>query len=81
MATFTNSKLYDKRVEKGFTRPQLAEKAEVSWETIKAYEVKGATPSLQVALKIAKALDETVEYLFGNIIESDDDKLDIAENQ
>lgn len=67
----TNAKLYDKRVEKKLSRPQLAEFAEVSWETIKAYEVKGATPSLTVALKIAKALDTTVEDLFGTLIEAD----------
>ena len=65
----TNAKLYDKRVESRLSRPQLAEIAEVSWETIKAYEVKGASPSLHVALKIAKALDTTVEYLFGTLIE------------
>lgn len=67
----TNSKLYLKRTEKGITRPQLAESVEVSWETIKAYEVKGASPSLQVALKIAKALDSTVEELFGTAIEEE----------
>lgn len=67
----TNAKLYDKRVEKKLSRPQLAEFAEVSWETIKAYEVKGATPSLTVALKIAKALDTTVEDLFGTLIEAE----------
>ena len=65
----TNATLYNKRLEKKLTRPQLAEFAEVSWETVKAYEVKGATPSLQVALKIAKALDTTVEDLFGMLIE------------
>lgn len=58
------SKLQEARMERGFTRPQLAEKAGVSWETIKSYEVKGATPSLPVALKIAHALDKTVDELF-----------------
>ena len=67
----TNANLYNRRIEKKLSRPQLAAFAEVSWETIKAYEVKGATPSLQSALKIAKALDTTVESLFGTIIETD----------
>jgi DNA-binding XRE family transcriptional regulator len=52
------------REEKRFTRPQLAEKAEVSWETIKAYEVKGAYPSIHVAFRIAKALECNVDDLF-----------------
>ena len=66
----TNATLYNKRVEKKMTRPQLAVHAGVSWETIKAYEVKGATPSLVVAMRIAKGLDTTVEYLFGKLIET-----------
>lgn len=52
------------REQKRFTRPQLAEFAEVSWETIKAYEVKGAYPSIHVAFKIAKALECSVDELF-----------------
>lgn len=68
----TNEVLYNRRTALNLTRPQLAEKVNVSWETIKAYEVKGATPSLQVALKIAKALDTSVEYLFGSLIEAEE---------
>ena len=49
---------------KGLSRPALAEKVGVSWETIKAYEVKGAFPSLKVAFKIAKELDVKIDDLY-----------------
>ena len=64
------NKLQEKRVEEGLTRPQLAEKAGVSWETIKAYEVKGALPSLTVALKIAETLKCKVEDIFSYVAET-----------
>lgn len=65
----SKNNLQEARTEKHLTRAQLAELVGVSWETIKAYEAKGATPSLQVALKIAHALDSTVEGLFGKIVD------------
>ena len=58
----SNIKVY--REMKGLSRPALAEKVGVSWETIKAYEVKGAFPSLKVAFKIAKELDVKIDDLF-----------------
>lgn len=58
----SNIKFY--REKKGLTRPALADKVGVSWETIKAYEVKGAVPSLKVAFKIAHVLDVKVDELF-----------------
>lgn len=73
------NKLQEKRVEKGLTRPQLAEKAGVSWETIKAYEVKGALPSLTVALKMADALECKVEDIFSHTLESVMVESEIAE--
>lgn len=58
----SNIKVY--REMKGLSRPALAEKVGVSWETIKAYEVKGAFPSLKVAFKIAKELDVKIDDLY-----------------
>lgn len=58
----SNIKFYRKRI--GLTRPALAEKVGVSWETIKAYEVKGAFPSLKVAYRIAKTLGIKIDDLY-----------------
>lgn len=58
----SNIKVY--REMKGLSRPALAEKVGVSWETKKAYEVKGAFPSLKVAFKIAKELDVKIDDLY-----------------
>lgn len=52
------------REQRSLSRPRLGELVGVSFETIKAYEVKGATPSLKVAVKIAEVLETTVENLF-----------------
>jgi DNA-binding XRE family transcriptional regulator len=62
------------RERKRYSRPQLAERSGVSWETIKAYEVKGAFPSIQVAFKIANALECKVDDLFDMDILSEEDK-------
>jgi putative transcriptional regulator len=58
------SNIQQLREAKRFSRPQLAQQVGISWETIKAYEVKGAYPSIHVAFKLAKALDCTVDDLF-----------------
>jgi DNA-binding XRE family transcriptional regulator len=54
------------RTDNGLSRPQLAEQIGVSWETVKAYEVKGGLPSLKVALKIANVLKCSVEDVFSH---------------
>lgn len=59
-----NSNIKSIRTNKGLSRPVLAEKVGVSWETIKAYEVKGAYPSLKVAFKIAQELGVKVDDLY-----------------
>lgn len=58
------TKLQTLREEKRLSRPKLAELVGVSWETIKAYEVKGAYPSIHVAFKLAKVFDCSVDELF-----------------
>ncbi len=49
----------------GLTQPQLAEKVGTSRPTIARIEAGGHSPSVQVALAIARELGEPVETLFG----------------
>lgn len=58
----SNIKIY--RENKGLTRPAIAEKVGVSWGTVKAYEVKGAYPSLKVTYRIAKKLGIKIDDLY-----------------
>lgn len=58
------SHLKEYRVQAGLTRRQLGDMVGVSFETIKAYEDKGAVPSLRVAFKLAHILQCDVEDLF-----------------
>jgi putative transcriptional regulator len=53
------------RKRAGLTQPQLAEKVGVSRPTIARIEAGGHSPSVQVALAIARELGEPVETLFG----------------
>jgi DNA-binding XRE family transcriptional regulator len=48
----------------GLTQPQLAEKVGVSRPTIARIEAGGTSPSVALALKIARELGEPVEMLF-----------------
>ena len=52
------------REKNGLSRPALAKKVGVHWETIKSYEVKGAVPSLKVAYRIAKEFGVRIDDLF-----------------
>lgn len=69
--------LQARRKELGLSRPQLAQVLGVSWETIKAYESRGALPSLPKALLLAKIFDCTVEDIFElHLDEYEEDSLD-----
>lgn len=48
------------------TQAQLAEKVEVSRQTIVAIEAGDYSPSVYLALAVAAALDTTVEVLFAD---------------
>jgi len=52
------------RTQAGLTQKQLAEKISVSRKTINTIENGVFTPSTTVALKLARALDVSVEALF-----------------
>ena len=53
------------RTEAGLTQAELAERAGVSRKTVNTVENGVFTPSVLVALSLARALDTTVEALFG----------------
>lgn len=67
------SKIQQLRKEKNWTRPKLAGMVGVTWETIKAYEVKGAFPSIHVAFRLANALNCKVDDLF-EVVEENEQK-------
>ena len=52
------------RTEAGMTQADLAERAGVSRKTVNTVENGVFTPSVLVALSLARALDTTVEALF-----------------
>lgn len=59
------NKIYEFRKLRGFTQPQLAEKANLtSYTLIQRYERGLRTPGVDIAIRIARALDTTVEELF-----------------
>ncbi len=54
------------REAKGWTQVKLAMEAEVSQQSITFYESGTRVPSLEAAVRLAKVLDTTIEYLVGN---------------
>ena len=54
------------REDKGMTQIQLAMEAEVSQQSITYYESGTRVPSLDVAQRIAKVLNCSIDYLIGN---------------
>ena len=69
------------RKQAGLTQKQLAERAGLSIASIQGYEQKKYTPKIETLSKIAKALNVSVESLFGGIsigpaTEYDMEKLD-----
>jgi putative transcriptional regulator len=58
------NKLKDRRTELGLTQAELAEKVGVTRKTVNTVENGVFTPSATLAIKLAKALDVSVEQLF-----------------
>ena len=58
-------RLKEVRTAAGLTQAQLADAAKVSRKTINTVENGVFTPSVVVALSLARALGTTVEALFG----------------
>lgn len=59
------------RAQKDMTQRDLAEKTEVSWSQISRYESGHAIPRLRTLLKLAEALDVSVDELNGGAHSSD----------
>jgi putative transcriptional regulator len=58
------NRLREARVAKGWTQAQLAERVGVSRKTINTVENRVFVPSTILALKLASALEASVETLF-----------------
>lgn len=52
------------RVEKNLSQQELADRVEVSRQTIGLIEKGGYNPTLNLCIRIAKALDKTLDQLF-----------------
>ncbi|MFS0577235.1 helix-turn-helix transcriptional regulator [Sporosarcina sp. 179-K 3D1 HS] len=59
-----NNLIKDKRMEKGWTQDELAEKLNVSRQTIISLEKGRYNPSLTLAFKIAKVFQSSIEDIF-----------------
>jgi putative transcriptional regulator len=58
------NKLKERRTELGLTQAQLAERVGVTRKTVNTIENLVFTPSATLAIKLAQALDLSVEQLF-----------------
>ena len=59
-----NMKLKLARVEKGLSQQELADKVNATRQTIGLIEKGKYNPSLKLCIKIAKALNKTLDQLF-----------------
>lgn len=62
-----NMKLKIARMEKGLSQVQLAEKTDVTRQTIGMIEAGDFNPSLKLCIRICKALDKTLDDLFWEV--------------
>jgi putative molybdopterin biosynthesis protein len=60
-----NSRIRLARIQKGVSQAELAREAQVSRQALSAMEGGRYQPSVQIALRLARALDDSVEALFG----------------
>jgi len=58
------NRLREARAERGWTQAELAERVGVTRKTINTVENGVFTPSTTLALKLAQAMETTVEALF-----------------
>ena len=64
MNQITRMKLKLARIEKNLTQQELAERAEVTRQTIGLIEKGDYNPTLNLCIKIARTLDKTLDQLF-----------------
>ncbi len=58
-------RIRDTRESKGFTQKRLAELAGIAPGSLSAYENGNKTPPVDVATRLAKALEVSLDWLFG----------------
>jgi putative transcriptional regulator len=58
------NQLRDLRAERGWSQADLAEKLDVSRQTVNAIETEKYDPSLPLAFKIAELFDMKIEEIF-----------------
>lgn len=59
------NQIKERRVELGMSQEQLARQAKIGQSTISEIEAGKHNPTVDVALRIARVLEKTVEELFG----------------
>lgn len=59
-----NNRLRLRRAERGWTQQDLADRAQVSRQTINAIETGRYDPSLPLAFALARIFETTIEQLF-----------------
>lgn len=59
------NRLKERRKELGLTQKQVAERAGLSWQVYQRYELGARTPIATTAIRIARALETTMEALYG----------------
>ncbi len=64
MEEYVRNKLFEVRAEKGITQEELAESIKVSRQTVISIERGRYTPSVLLALKIARYFKKSVEEIF-----------------
>ncbi len=72
MSTTQRMKLKLARIEKNLTQEDLAQLVDVTRQTIGLIEKGGYNPTLLLCVKIAKALDRTLDQLFWEEEENND---------
>jgi transcriptional regulator with XRE-family HTH domain len=67
-----SDKIIQLRKLKGWSQNELSKKIEVSREIIGRYERSDATPSIDIAKRMAEAFEVSLDYLVGNAEEKVD---------
>ena len=67
MKAAANMKLRLARVEKNLSQQELADKVDVTRQTIGLIEKGGYNPTLNLCIRIAKVLDKTLDQLFWEV--------------
>jgi putative transcriptional regulator len=65
------NRLRELRAERGWSQADLAEKLEVSRQSVNAIETGRFDPSLPLAFKIARLFGKMIEFVFDDWVEHD----------